>query len=196
MKYILKILIAGIVLTAGIPTLYGQRGIGRMDDSIRMKRSDMNMQMRRAPGMMQNDTARFRGRGYRGDAWGYFPGYMGSWHFYGYGPGRGFVPPPFYGPEFFGFRGYGFMLPPPTRRPGWNERPTIERIPDLTEKQKQEIDKLTENFRKEMKAFREENQKKAEKMRKNYRDNVLKVLTPEQKKWLEERNAMAPIKQK
>ncbi|MBP8960432.1 MAG: hypothetical protein KBG40_08425 [Bacteroidales bacterium] len=196
MKHILKIMIAGIVLTAGFSTLHGQRGIGRMNDSIRMKRSDMNMQMRRAPETMQNDTARFRNRGYRGGEWGYFPGYKGFWHFYGYGAGRGFAPSPFYGPEFFGFRGHGFIIPPPTRRPGWNERPAIERIPDLTEKQKQEIDKLKQNFQKEMKVFREENQKKAENMRNTYKENVLKVLTPEQKKWLEERDAIPPVKQK
>lgn len=108
----------------------------------------------------------------------------------GFGPGRFYCPwhAPVPGPYFYGRHGFDYPVPP-AMRPGRIDRPEFNRIPDLTDKQKKDIDALREKFQGEMKKLREENQKKMEEMRKSHKDKIMEILTPDQKKWLEEKNA-------
>jgi hypothetical protein len=68
-------------------------------------------------------------------------------------------------------------------RPGM---PNIESIPNLTEKQKQDINSLRQKQQDEMKKFRDDTQVKMEAMRKANREKILNLLNGEQKKYFEE----------
>ena len=116
------------------------------------------------------------------------PGMRGMWNMPYYRfqrdfcPGRGFQPG-WERPWMWGRRWEGRSVP---------ERPFINRVPNLTEKQKKQIDDLMQKQREEMRKAREENLKKMEEMRKLHRENIMKLLTPEQKKWFEENTRPVP----
>lgn len=61
----------------------------------------------------------------------------------------------------------------------------MERIPNITEKQKAQLEELRERNQAEMKKFREETAAKMKSIRENQREKILDLLTPEQKKWIE-----------
>jgi glycosyltransferase involved in cell wall biosynthesis len=66
------------------------------------------------------------------------------------------------------------------------DRPLLDRIPDLTEKQKKEIAGLRQKQQDEMKKQREEMSAKIKNLRESHRAKIMNLLTDEQKKWLEE----------
>lgn len=119
---------------------------------------------------------------------GMWPGMRGMWNMPRYGLGRDFGPFRYNRPGRGFNPGWGRYW---DRTPAWESRPFpgrsfIDRIPDMTEKQKQQINDLLQKQQEEMKKYREENLRKIDEMRKTHRDNILKLLTPEQKKWYEE----------
>jgi len=128
------------------------------------------------------DSSWFRGPRHGMGPMGMRPGMRGMWEMPYYRfhrdfrPGRGFGPG-WDAPFAWGRRWDGTPAP---------ERPFIGRIPDLTEKQKEQIKDLVQKQQDEMRKAREENLKKMEEMRKSHRENILKILTPEQKKWYDE----------
>jgi hypothetical protein len=72
---------------------------------------------------------------------------------------------------------------------GWGpmntQRLMMESIPNVTEKQKQEIADLRIKQQDEMKMFREEMAAKMQTMRETHKKSLLNILTDEQKKFLE-----------
>ena len=72
-----------------------------------------------------------------------------------------------------------------------HQRMIMENIPDLTDKQKKDIAVMRIDQQTEMKKMREDMQSKMKAMRETQRTNIEKLLTPEQKKWLDE-NAPEP----
>ncbi|MGD0340303.1 MAG: hypothetical protein ABSA76_01160 [Bacteroidales bacterium] len=72
----------------------------------------------------------------------------------------------------------------------------IDNIPNLTDKQKKDIAVLRIDQQTEMKKFREEMQSKFKAIRETQRANIEKLLTPEQKKWLEENTPKSEVAQK
>jgi Spy/CpxP family protein refolding chaperone len=72
-----------------------------------------------------------------------------------------------------------------------HQRMMMDNIPNLTDKQKKDIAVLRIDQQTEMQKFREEMQSKLKAIRETQRANIEKLLTPEQKKWLEE-NAPKP----
>ena len=61
-----------------------------------------------------------------------------------------------------------------------------ENIPGLTDKQKKEIEDLRANQQAEMQKLRDQMSDKMAALRKSHRENIMNVLTPDQKKWVEE----------
>jgi Spy/CpxP family protein refolding chaperone len=80
----------------------------------------------------------------------------------------------------------------PGERPGM---PMIGRIPDLTDKQRNEIADLRQKHQDEMQKFRSGMQEKMKAMRDANRKEIMNLLTPDQKKWLEENSRMIPADQ-
>lgn len=72
-----------------------------------------------------------------------------------------------------------------------HQRMIMENIPNLTDKQKKDIAVMRIDQQTEMKKMREDMQSKMKAMRETQRTNIEKLLTPEQKKWLDE-NAPEP----
>jgi len=72
-----------------------------------------------------------------------------------------------------------------------HQRMIMENIPNLTDKQKKDIAVMRIDQQTEMKKMREDMQSKMKAMRETQRTNIGKLLTPEQKKWLDE-NAPEP----
>jgi hypothetical protein len=98
-----------------------------------------------------------------------------------YGMRRGMGP--------WAFMGQGPM------RPDW----MIDRIPDLTDKQKKDIADLRQKQQDEMKKFIEDMSVKMKAMRESDRNNVLNLLTDEQKKSIESNSGnmnLSPVKAK
>lgn len=186
----LRFLITGLLLIGLSSSVSAQRGRGSDSTSIHGFRGEMRMRQMPHPKEIQ-DTLR---KGMRpGYGYGYgrmAPGSRGEWVMpfhripYGYGPGY-FGPGRMPNPDLFRFYRRGFI--PPAMRPGTPQDHFIYRIPDLTDKQKKELDSIRDKFSKEMDKFLEENRKKAEVMRKSHLEKINSLLTPEQKKWLEER---------
>jgi hypothetical protein len=58
----------------------------------------------------------------------------------------------------------------------------LERIPNITDKQKKEIADLRQKQMNEMKKFREETAAKMKSMREDHKEKMMKILTDEQKK--------------
>jgi Spy/CpxP family protein refolding chaperone len=82
-------------------------------------------------------------------------------------------------------------------RPGMGMRQgihgrAVENIPNLTEKQKKDIEGLRQKQQDEMQKFRLEMQGKMKEMRESYRNKVMNLLNDEQKKWFEE-NTPKPL---
>ena len=176
-------------------SLNGQRGMQGMPDNTGMNRMRMTSDtlQRHARGM-RPDTLRMRGMRPQ------------------MGPGRMAPIGQFYGQhQMYGMRGgmgmgpgmdrgmRGLMVPGPmggmrrgmgnNDRNGWGPmnagRLMMESIPNVTEKQKQEIADLRLKQQDEMKKFREEMVAKMQTMRETHRKNMLNILTDEQKKFLE-----------
>jgi len=192
MKRLMRIMTAAMVLATISIAADAQRGMRWMNDTSAMKRP--GREFRQGQGnISRDDTARFRGRFPGRDGFYAWNGNRGAWRAPGYGPsGKFFAPVPWhgpgrgFGPGLYDFRGYNHMRPVPPARPGMQAPPMIERIPNLTEKQKKDLESLRQKQQEEMKKFREENRKKAETMKKTHMDNIRKILTPEQQKWLDE----------
>jgi hypothetical protein len=64
-------------------------------------------------------------------------------------------------------------------------RPYIERLPGLTDEQREELNNIRQKQLDEMRKFREENLQRMEKFREENRKRMLDILTPEQRKWIE-----------
>jgi Spy/CpxP family protein refolding chaperone len=67
-----------------------------------------------------------------------------------------------------------------------HQRMIMDNIPNLTDKQKKDIAVMRIDQQSEMKKMREDMQSKMQAMRETHRTNIEKLLTPEQKKWLDE----------
>jgi hypothetical protein len=182
-----RIEMMGILLMlflAGSGYLFAQRGMrGMMQDSARMDRM-MRERIMRMPLMLHNpDSMQMHGiKPGMGPLW-MNPGGRGWWQMPMYRMRRGFVPGPMYGMR----RGMGQVwLEQPWRHGMRMDRPLLDRIPDLTEKQKKEIAGLRQKQQDEMKKQREEMSAKIKNLRESHRAKIMNLLTDEQKKWLEE----------
>jgi Spy/CpxP family protein refolding chaperone len=180
--------IAGILLMlfiAGSLSLSAQRGMRRMrPDSAEM--NWMKMKQWQMPLMMQNpDSLKMGGMRhgmvpgrmnnmdrFMGPGWQVWQSPRGMRHM-GMGPRMGMMGP-----------GMGMRQQGPGR--------IMENIPNLTDKQKKDIADLRQKQQVEMQKFREEMQGKMKEMRESHRTKVINLLTPEQKKWLEE-NTPKPL---
>ena len=80
--------------------------------------------------------------------------------------------------------GFGQGFPGIGDRMLWN-------VPNLTDKQKKDIAVLRIDQQSEMKKLMEDHQAKVKAMRETHKAAIQKLLTPEQKKWLED-NAPKP----
>ena len=192
MKRVMRIMTAAMVLITVSMAADAQRGIRWANDTSVTKRP--GREYRQGQGNVnRDDTVRFRGSTPgRGCVYAWND-HRGAFRAPGFGPyGKFFAPVPWqghrhgFGPGMYGFRGYNHMRPVPPARPCMQAPPMIERIPNLTEKQKKELESLRQKQQEEMKKFRDENRKKAEGMKKTHMDNIRKILTPEQQKWLDE----------
>ncbi len=184
-----------VILIAGPGFVEAQRGAGRtMPDSVRMSRIKRGFEKypldQMKPGL---DTlkANHPGQGMRAYGMGRMrhgmfpgPGYgMGGW-------GR-------WNPGMYGMRGgfrHGWMdMPHMGMRhfrgdSAWMRRPGPWRfgdIPNLTDKQRQQIQDLRLKQQDEMKKFREDMMGKMKSMREMNRQKIMELLTPEQKSWVE-----------
>jgi hypothetical protein len=202
--------ITGILLMlfiAGSLSLSAQRGMrGMRPDSSEMKM----MRMKEMPLMMQNpDSLRMGGMRHgmnpgRMNNMGWFMdhgwqmGHMGmdrGMRMMGPGMGRGMGRCPM-GPGMGrgmvpGSMGPGMGRPGMGMRQGIHGR-AVENIPNLTEKQKKDIEGLRQKQQDEMQKFRLEMQGKMKEMRESYRNKVMNLLNDEQKKWFEE-NTPKPL---
>jgi hypothetical protein len=157
-----------MLLIAGSLTLSAQRGMrGMRPDSSEMKMKRMNQ-------------------------WQMPMGHMGMGYGMGFrmGPGR-------MGPGRMGPGMWGGPMRPGMGHPGMGMRQeapgrNIENIPNLTEKQKNDITELRQKNQQEMQKIRDEMQLKMKEMRESQRTKIMNLLTPEQKKWFEE-NAPKPL---
>ena len=206
MKSTGKILVMTLMLLmTGAGGIYAQRGVRGLLDTTRLGRAGTRMDLNQPLGeRSRTDSLYMRGirrgmgpmdiypgRGMRkmpmyGMRRGFYPGIQGP---YGRGPlwmdrmqpGRDRIERP-----DIGRRNYGrpYLEEPSAER--WrSETPYYGRIPGLTEQQRKEIDELRQKQQEEMRKFREENLKKMEKIREEHRQNVMNLLTPEQKKVFE-----------
>ena len=172
-----------IILLSVSSSLIAQRGArGMMRDSSgmdRMMRERMRMPLLQYP----PDSLHMREmRPGMGHFW-MNPGGRGWRQMPGYGMRRGFGPGPNYGMR----RGMGQAWMDQTWRHGMGmNRPLLDMIPNLTEKQKKEIADLRQQQQDEMKKLREEMSAKVQSLREAHRTRILNLLTGEQKKWLEE----------
>lgn len=155
-----------IFLVAGFFNLDAQRGMRAFrQDSVIMKHDSLRMHMQgRRPGEfygMQHMAPMMRGR-------------ASMWMAPGRGP-RGFNNPWM----------AGGMRP----GPGMNNAPgrrIMESIPNITQKQKDELEKLNEQHQSEMKKLMEQHQQAVKQAREDHRKKVMNLLTDEQKKWVDE----------
>ena len=111
------------------------------------------------------------------------PGYgqMGMRHEF-YQPGRSMNRTPGFRPEYPGFR---------QQFPGMR---AMENIPNLTDKQKKDIADLKGKQMAEMEKLRIDMQSKMKELRESHKAKVMGLLTPEQKKWVEENTPKQPEK--
>jgi hypothetical protein len=209
-----------ILLTCNFP-LEAQRGMrGMMMDSVRMNRmSGMMMDSVRMSRMSGGfDMWQNRGPGFKPDSLGMGRGMKpgrGQFGLYPMrpemfpGPGFGMRGQMFPGP-MMGRMGRGFgndrmmgmmrrgMRPIPGEgmkyqhhEPGMR---MFESIPDLTDKQKKNIDELMQKKQDEMKKLRDEMMTKMKGIRDSHRAKIMDLLTPEQKKWFEDNTGNPPKK--
>jgi hypothetical protein len=199
-----------VLLVTGSLSLNAQRGMrGMRSDTTRMNRPGMEQipkdRMMPAPDLMQMGMMH---RGMRRMQMNNMPPFMGP--MFGmnqpgpgerrFGPeGRGSKPEGTF-PEAVGRgpdrdmmnRDRGMM--PPRMIPFQGMRgdapglPFFENIPNLTDKQKQDIEELSKKQQNEMEKFRTEMQEKMKAIRESQRAKVMGLLTDEQKKWFDEKN--------
>jgi hypothetical protein len=176
MKNMMKIAgIMAILLVTGSISLSAQRGNrGMKSDSLRLRcdTTFMRMHGRQMPMGMRNDSLYMR------------HGSFGKWQMQsrpGMQQGRGMRQ---MGPRTEmmarGRGGQGDMM---RRTPGMR---MMENIPNLTDKQKEELTKLREDNKARMQKLREEQQKEVKEIRDAHSEKVKSILTDEQKKWVDE----------
>jgi len=184
-----------ILLAAGSFSLSAQRGMrGMRSDTARMKRPvieqmQMNRMMQRTDSihdrMMGRDMMRIRMHDMRSHM---FPMRDMRRPFRsGMQPGRDiWRPAP-------GMRYRGMDALPGMRRgvPGMR---AMGNIPDLTDKQKKEVEELRQKHQNEMQEFRTDMQEKMKAMRDSHRSKLMDLLTDEQKKWFEDNSPKPPDK--
>lgn len=180
MKIQLKIrLVLLLLLAAGSISLFAQRGMRGMGrDSTRMGRMHMHRMMpdqdSTKSGRMDHGMGRLRMPvmpPFMDPMWRFHRSYQyGSWPWmYRWMPGHGMWH-------------HGI-----TRDFGWRQGPgMLDRIPNLTDKQKKEISDLRQKHRDEMENLRTDMQKRMKEMRDSHRKAIMNILTDEQKKWFEE----------
>ncbi len=199
--------IAGTVLMlllTGFGPLNAQGGMrGMMRDSVRMERMrrgyDMNPDKRMTP---RPDSLRMRGMrhgfgpygmdrmhphmlpgpgsGMRGGWWS-DPGMGRMWR--GYRPGWRQMP----GRGMWSFHGDTAGV--------WRHGPGIRmfgNIPGLTDRQKKDIEALRQKQQDEMKKFRDEMMARMKNLRELNHEKIMELLTPDQKKWVEENQINPP----
>jgi hypothetical protein len=170
MKTSLKIATVILLLfLAGNNSIYSQRGMRDTRDSIRMERPGRSREFSHMRGNICCCNGYGMGNGFRNKRRNMSHGRMGM------GPIIG--------------DSLGFGLP--------GQRRLIERIPDLTDKQKKEIADIGQNQMNEMKKLREDMFTKMKSMRESNRNMILNLLTDEQKKYVESeagrKELVAPI---
>jgi hypothetical protein len=182
MKMTLKLAGAVLVLLiAGSTVLNAQRDKNsQVVDTTRLKQ--MQLWMKHHPDMFQNpDSAMMRGMGPGMMMQGMCPcmRMMG-----GMNQGRMMHERMYQGPGFG--RSHQEGRPEMGQRRHGMGPGLIKDIPNLTDKQKKEIEELTQKQQEEMQKFRDEHQKKMDSMRETHRNAIINLLTPDQKKWVEE----------
>ncbi|MGB8489957.1 MAG: hypothetical protein WCE64_02775 [Bacteroidales bacterium] len=190
-----------VLLLAGAGSASAQRGsmqrnrMNTMPDStiMRMRTMRHDSMMRRRMPSMRDDSMMMRGkpgmwrdsmmmrrmnrsgmgmmnhRMYQGAGFGMRHPYM---HGY-YGGGMDRRMNPMWGSDIGMARPYGGMR-------------MFENIPGLTDKQKTEIEDLRANQQAEMQKLRDQMSDKMAALRKSHRENIMNILTPDQKKWVED----------
>lgn len=144
------------------------RGQGMKPDSMMMRGMHPGM----GPGMMRPWMGGMgRGMMMPGMQWGMWHYPMAPWMM---GHGAGMRP---FGPEMGQFG------------PGFHNRWILDNIPDLTDKQKKDISDLRDKQQTEMKKLRDDMQAKMKALHETQKADLEKLLTPDQKKWLDEHTA-------
>lgn len=195
-----KTLIAVMFIMAVTLSVDAQRGMQNLPDSSSPGRPgnwidvDQLRQMRDMP-----DSIRMRiDRGIMGP-YRYFPGrdMRDMRNIQRYGMRRGFYPEirdrysrPQYRIDRY-YHGRERIQRPPLYR-SRIDRPYIERVPGLTDKQREDINNIRQKQVEEMRKIREEQLQRMEKFREENRTEILDILTPEQRKWIESNTA--PVK--
>jgi len=196
--------IAFVLLLAGFSTLYAQHGMGgMMSDSVRMNRMkrgfNMNQDRRMSsrPDSLRMRSMRHRfepfgpdrmhpylspGPGFGMRRWMWSDPWMGRmWR--GYGPGWGQMP------------GRGMWSFPGDTASVWRHRPGMwifGNIPGLSDKQKKDIEELRLKQQDEMRKYRDEMMANMKSLRESNREKMMNLLTPEQKKWVEDNSNKPP----
>jgi len=171
-----SLLIIGVLLTMLMV------GNGCREDHERENKSEKKREFKNMRGRGPGQMGQMMGR----------PGMRGN---------RGFMPQ---GPNA-GMRGNNMGMPMCGMRRGMApmgfDRPGIgpmgpgrflERLPNITDKQKKEIADLRQKQMDEMKKFQEETATKIKSMREANKAKMMNLLTDEQKKFLESRTGIAP----
>lgn len=185
--------IAGIMLAllvTGSFTLLAQRGMRGAMDSVRMSRPGRGSDLRSDEDRQRGaDLIRMRGMRHFYGFYNVNPWRRGMWDMPFYGMRRGMPPMPF-------GRNIDSLMVDRIRREWnrpdrpyfereWIERPYNERIPGLTDKQKEDISDLRFKQQQEMQKFREEITEKMRTLRESHRKKMMDILDEEQKKWFE-----------
>jgi len=180
MKKMLKTMgMALMLLMAGALTLSAQQNMRGMSmDTTRMHRMMMN------PGHMQmnTDSMPMRGMGH-----GMRPGMMQHGM-------RGMCQCPMMQQDR-GLQQHDMGMGP-WMHGRMNPGMIIDNIPDITDKQKKDIAVMRIDQQTEMKKLAEDMQSKMKAMREAHRAAIEKILTPEQKKWLDENSPKPETPQK
>ncbi len=186
MSFLIAIAVAG--------SLNAQPGMGRMmmqQDTARMRRME-HMRMRGSvPGsdslrmrmMMRHGGAMNGGQMWRGMGPGYGPGMRGQM---GYGRMH----------NFRGNREFGRNQMAPWRqdfRKGIPGMRILEMLPDLTDKQRQDILKIRQQEEQEMLKIRQDMQTKVQALRQSQKAKIMSLLTDKQKKFLEDNRPGAQV---
>lgn len=162
------------VMTAGTLALSAQRGMrgmrGMRTDSMEVKRSGME-QMPFYRGVQPGMRNWSQGPGFR----------MPRQGMYGRGPEMRRPVPGMRnrGMDMETFRGM---------RPGGYGLRSMDNMPDLSDKQKQQIEELRKKQQEDMEKFRSEMHEKMKQMRDSHRSGIRDLLTDEQKKWFDGNN--------
>lgn len=186
-----------MLLMAGALTLTAQQNMrGMRMDTTRMHRMMMNREM---PLMMNSDSMPMRGMGQ-----GMGPGMMRP-GMRGMGRGRmmggmqgGMCQCPMMQnmmKQGRGMQHHGMGMGP-WMQGMMHQRMMMDNIPNLTDKQKKDIAVMRIDQQTEMKKLSEDMQSKMKVMREAHRAAIEKLLTPEQKKWLDENASKMEAPQK